>query len=157
MSTMAMASSSLNPNAPLFIPAAYRQVEDFSPEWWELVKTTAWFRDHWFRQHQQHEAAYDAALLALPDEADVVDVAALLPDDSVDLLDTDDLFYTPDHHQAAKPAAGYYDLDVLRAVSLGSPMAVVAAPSPRAAQQQHKPAQHVGVRGAARRAIHQPR
>ncbi|CAL5085259.1 unnamed protein product [Urochloa decumbens] len=157
MSTMAMASSSLNPNAPLFIPAAYRQVEDFSPEWWELVKTTAWFRDHWFRQHQQHEAAYDAALLALPDDADVVDVAALLPDDSVDLLDTDDLFYTPDHHHQAanKPAAVYYDLDVLRAVSLGSPMALVGAPSPRA--QQHKPAQHVGVRGAARRAIHQPR
>ncbi|CAN6200135.1 unnamed protein product [Urochloa humidicola] len=160
MSTMAMASSSLNPNAPLFIPAAYRQVEDYSPEWWELVKTTAWFRDHWFRQHQLHEAAYDAALLALPDDADV-DVAALLPDDSVDLLDTDDLFYTPDHH-AAKPAAGYYDLDVLRAVSLGSPSAVVAAPSPspRALhhhQQQHKPAQHVGVRGAARRVIHQPR
>ncbi|CAN6219811.1 unnamed protein product [Urochloa humidicola] len=156
MSTMAMASSSLNPNAPLFIPAAYRQVEDFSPEWWELVKTTAWFRDHWFRQHQLHEAAYDAALLALPDDADV-DVAALLPDDSVDLLDTDDLFYTPDHHHA-KPAAGYYDLDVLRAVSLGSPSAVIAAPSPRAhQQQQHKPAQHVGVRGAARRVIHQPR
>ncbi|CAN6169115.1 unnamed protein product [Urochloa humidicola] len=156
---MAMASSSLNPNAPLFIPAAYRQVEDFSPEWWELVKTTAWFRDHWFRQHQLHEAAYDAAL-ALTDDADVVDVAALLPDDSVDLLDTDDLFYTPDHHQAAKPAAGYYDLDVLRAVSLGFPNAVQAAPSPRALhqqQQQHKPAQHVGVRGAARRVIHQPR
>ncbi|RCV14376.1 hypothetical protein SEVIR_2G433100v4 [Setaria viridis] len=160
MSTMAMASSSLNPNAPLFIPAAYRQVEDFSPEWWELVKTTAWFRDHWFRQHQLHEAAYDAALLSLPDDADV-DVAALLPDDSVDLLDmvgTDDLFYAPDHHhQAAKPAA--YDLDVLRAVSLGSPRAVVGAPSPRAQQQRHadKPAQHVGVRGAARRVIHQPR
>ncbi|OEL38941.1 hypothetical protein BAE44_0000039 [Dichanthelium oligosanthes] len=159
---MAMATSSLNPNAPLFIPAAYRQVEDFSPEWWELVKTTAWFRDHWFRQNQLHEAAYDAAF-ALPDDADV-DVAALLPDDSVDLLDmvdTDELFYTPDHH-AAKPAmlhAGY-DLDVLRAVSLGSPRAVVGAPSPRGLQQQRhadRPAQHVGVRGAARRAIHQPR
>jgi hypothetical protein len=181
MSTMAMAasSSSLNPNAPLFIPAAYRQVEDYSPEWWELVETTAWFRDHWFRQHQLHEAAYDAALLALPD--DVEDVAALLPDDADDLLDmvaTDDLFYNaaaaPDHHYhhyaANKPAAAAaaYDLDVLRAVGLGSPRltAVVggAAPSPRA-QQQHQhhqqqmrhAAQHVGVRGAARRVIHQPR
>ena len=158
MSTMAVASSSLNPNAPLFIPAAYRQVEDFSPEWWELVKTTAWFRDHWFRQHQLHEAAYEAAAFGLPDDADV-DVAALLPDDSVDLLDTDDLFYAPDRH-VAKPAG--YDLDVLRAVSLGSPRAVVGAPSPRAQQQQQqrhadKPAHHVGVRGAARRFIHQPR
>uniref|UniRef100_A0A804QFQ0 Protein EARLY RESPONSIVE TO DEHYDRATION 15 n=1 Tax=Zea mays TaxID=4577 RepID=A0A804QFQ0_MAIZE len=80
-------ASSLNPNAPLFIPAAYRQVEDFSPEWWELVNTTAWFRDHCFRQRQLHEAACD-------------DVAALLPDD---LLDTNDLFYAPDvvHHQPA--------------------------------------------------------
>ncbi|KAF8670388.1 hypothetical protein HU200_050691 [Digitaria exilis] len=163
MSAMAMASSSLNPNAPLFIPAAYRQVEDYSPEWWELVKTTAWFRDHWFRQHQLHEAAYEASLAALPDDADV-DLAALLPDDSVDLLDTDDLFYTPDHHHhVAKPAPVLmpgYDLDVLRAVSLGSPMAVVAAPSPRAQQQQQQQRhaeRHVGVRGAARRVIHQPR
>jgi hypothetical protein len=61
-------SSSLNPNAPLFIPAAYRKVEDFSPEWWELVHTTAWFRDHWFRQHQLHEEQHDAALAALPDD-----------------------------------------------------------------------------------------
>ncbi|XP_062190061.1 protein EARLY RESPONSIVE TO DEHYDRATION 15-like [Phragmites australis] len=150
MSTMAMASSSLNPNAPLFIPAAYRQVEDFSPEWWELVKTTAWFRDHWFRQHQLYEEEYAAA--------DDVDVAALLPDDSLDLLDmvdTDDLFYTPDHH--TKPAPGFDDLDVLRMLSLNSPGAV-GAPSPRA-QPWHadKPAQHVGAKGGARRVIHQPR
>jgi hypothetical protein len=88
---MAMASS-LNPNAPLFIPAAYRKVEDFSPEWWELVQTTAWFRDHWFRQHQLHEAQHDAALAALPD----------------------DLFYdAPDHHhqqEPIKPAAQHVGL-----------------------------------------------
>jgi len=169
MSTVAaMASSSLNPNAPLFIPAAYRQVEDFSPEWWELVKTTAWFRDHWFHQHQLHEAAYDTAFSTADDDADDFDVAALLPDDSIDLLDmvdTDDLFYAPDVHQVAKPAPALlpgYDLDVLRALSLSSPRAaaVVAAPSPRAQQQQRfadKPAYHAGARGAARRAIHQPR
>lgn len=59
MSAMAVASggirSTLNPNAPLFIPAAYQLVEDFSPEWWELVKTTSWFRDHWCYQHQEQE------------------------------------------------------------------------------------------------------
>uniref|UniRef100_A0A0A9FGE8 Ataxin-2 C-terminal domain-containing protein n=1 Tax=Arundo donax TaxID=35708 RepID=A0A0A9FGE8_ARUDO len=163
MSTMAMASSSLNPNAPLFIPAAYRQVEDFSPEWWELVKTTAWFRDHWFRQHQLHDAA-----LALPDDADV-DLAALLPDDSLDLLDTDDLFYAPDHHHhyyhSDKPAPHVLGADadaVLRTLSLNSPRAVGAVTTPRALREQQprhadKPAQYVGARGGARRAIHQPR
>lgn len=107
----AMATSSLNPNAPLFIPAAYRQVEDFSPEWWELVNTTAWFRDHCFRQRQLHEAACD-------------DVAALLPDD---LLDTNDLFYAPDvvHHQPATALLPGYDvLDVLGALSLSTPRAI---------------------------------
>lgn len=76
MSTMAVASraarSSLNPNAPLFIPAAFQQVEDFSPEWWELVKTTSWFRDHWFRQHQEQET-FDG-----DEEED--DIVNLLPD-----------------------------------------------------------------------------
>jgi hypothetical protein len=89
MSTMAM--SALNPDAPMFIPAAFRRVEDYSPEWYELVKTTAWFRDHWFRQQQLYEDLAD----------DVDDVAALLPDDSVDLLDAQDLFYSPPSpHQA---------------------------------------------------------
>ncbi|OIW11809.1 hypothetical protein TanjilG_02756 [Lupinus angustifolius] len=43
-------SSALNPNAPLFIPAALRQVEDFSPQWWELVKSSTWFHDYWLSQ-----------------------------------------------------------------------------------------------------------
>lgn len=74
-------SSTLNPNAPLFIPAAYQQVEDFSPEWWELVKTTSWFRDHWFRQHQEQETF---------DGEDEYDVADLLPE-SFDLSIVDEL------------------------------------------------------------------
>ncbi|XP_059434837.1 protein EARLY RESPONSIVE TO DEHYDRATION 15-like isoform X1 [Corylus avellana] len=47
--------STLNPNAPLFIPAAFRQVEDFSPEWWELVKTSTWFRDYWLSQYEDED------------------------------------------------------------------------------------------------------
>ena len=47
--------SSLNPNAPLFIPAKLRQVEDFSPEWWELVKTSTPFQDYWLSQHQDED------------------------------------------------------------------------------------------------------
>ncbi|KAG1371159.1 protein EARLY RESPONSIVE TO DEHYDRATION 15 [Cocos nucifera] len=101
MSTMAMSSgaatkSTLNPNAPLFIPAAFQQVEDFSPEWWELVKTTTWFRDHWFHQHQEQETF---------DGDDDEDVANLLPE-SFDLGIADELsileaeFEAAAYHQA---------------------------------------------------------
>ncbi|XP_047066302.1 protein EARLY RESPONSIVE TO DEHYDRATION 15-like [Lolium rigidum] len=160
MSMMAM--SALNPDAPMFIPAAFRRVEDYSPEWYELVKTTAWFRDHWYRQQQLYDGE---------DDQDVDDVAALLPDDSVDLLDAQDLFYSPpspqqaqhDFHSYNKPAGFGGDMDaVLRTLSLNSPRGGVpnaAAPawSPR---QAEKPVQHFGARaggGGARRAIHQPR
>nr|XP_043632752.1 protein EARLY RESPONSIVE TO DEHYDRATION 15-like [Erigeron canadensis] len=43
-------SSSLNPNAPMFVPAAYRNVEDFSDQWWSLVRTSPSFRDYWLRE-----------------------------------------------------------------------------------------------------------
>lgn len=73
---MAVASgaikSTLNPNAPLFIPAAYQQVEDFSPEWWDLVKTNTWFREYWFHEHQELET-FDG-------DEEEEDVANLLPD-----------------------------------------------------------------------------
>ncbi|XP_021618962.1 protein EARLY RESPONSIVE TO DEHYDRATION 15 isoform X2 [Manihot esculenta] len=42
--------SSLNPNAPLFVPLAYRAVEDFSDQWWTLVHSSPWFRDYWLRE-----------------------------------------------------------------------------------------------------------
>lgn len=48
-------SSALNPNAPLFIPAALRQVEDFSPQWWELVKSSTWFHDYWLSQRGEED------------------------------------------------------------------------------------------------------
>ncbi|KAL6126807.1 hypothetical protein ACLB2K_074852 [Fragaria x ananassa] len=43
--------SSLNPNAPMFVPAAYRTVEDFSTEWWALVQSSPWFRDYWLQEN----------------------------------------------------------------------------------------------------------
>ncbi|XP_078436098.1 protein EARLY RESPONSIVE TO DEHYDRATION 15-like [Wolffia australiana] len=43
-------ASVLNPHAPLFVPMAYRAVEDFSDDWWALVKTTPWFGDYWVRE-----------------------------------------------------------------------------------------------------------
>ncbi|KAK9664415.1 hypothetical protein RND81_14G040000 [Saponaria officinalis] len=56
--TMALVSgvrSTLNPNAPIFIPAAFRQVEEYSPEWYDLITSSMWFRDYWLRQHQEPE------------------------------------------------------------------------------------------------------
>jgi len=106
----AMVASSLNPDAPLFVPAAFRQVEDFSPQWWDLVKSTAWFRDHWYHEHQQLDDMAES-LLALEAE-DVGDLAGLLPD-AID----EDLFYVQasqppvalktgtDHHQTRWPAS----------------------------------------------------
>ena len=81
---MAMVSgrrSTLNPDAPLFVPAAVRQVEDFSPEWWQLVTTSTWYHDYWISQHQGADGFYDGE----------VDVADLLPE-SFDFDDMEDLF-----------------------------------------------------------------
>ncbi|CAL9131713.1 unnamed protein product [Musa textilis] len=78
MSTVAASSgatgkSMLNPNAPLFIPMAFQQVEDFSAEWWELVKTTTWLREHWLRQRQDQETfdADEDVINLLPDSFDL--------------------------------------------------------------------------------------
>ncbi|XP_021830044.1 protein EARLY RESPONSIVE TO DEHYDRATION 15 isoform X1 [Prunus avium] len=65
--------STLNPNAPLFIPAALRQVEDFSPEWWQLVTTSTWYHDYWLSQ-QGEDGFYDNA------QGDFDNVADLLPE-----------------------------------------------------------------------------
>ncbi|KAK9168011.1 hypothetical protein Syun_000151 [Stephania yunnanensis] len=43
--------SRLNPNAAAFVPvSAYREVEDFSDQWWDLVHTTPLFRDYWIQE-----------------------------------------------------------------------------------------------------------
>ncbi|XP_057461987.1 protein EARLY RESPONSIVE TO DEHYDRATION 15-like [Actinidia eriantha] len=68
--------STLNPNAPLFIPAAVRQVEDFSPEWWDLVNSAAWFRDYWISQQQGEDGFYANG----ENDFSGTDVADLLPD-----------------------------------------------------------------------------
>ncbi|ONK63485.1 uncharacterized protein A4U43_C07F15640 [Asparagus officinalis] len=170
MSTMAVASnalrSTLNPNAPLFIPAAYQQVEDFSPEWWELVKTTSWFRDHWFRQHQEQET-FDG-------EDDDVDVTNLLPD-SFDLGINDEFsnldeatfhqvfdvveqepFYAGSKKESVK--AGESDADALiRSLSLKSPRSGAAKPVLEPLKHHEKPMQYVSPKFSPRRIIQQPR
>ncbi|CAN6829979.1 unnamed protein product [Brassica oleracea] len=45
--------STLNPNAPAFDPVGFREVEDFSPKWWELVTTSKWFRDFWLSANSE--------------------------------------------------------------------------------------------------------
>ncbi|XP_057976782.1 protein EARLY RESPONSIVE TO DEHYDRATION 15-like [Malania oleifera] len=72
MALVSGGSSTLNPNAPVFIPAAFRVVEDFSPEWWEMMQTSMWFRDYWMSQHQEQET-FDG-------NADDDDIVNLLPD-----------------------------------------------------------------------------
>ncbi|CAN0890536.1 Protein EARLY RESPONSIVE TO DEHYDRATION 15 [Linum grandiflorum] len=72
--------STLNPDAPPFIPAAYKQVEDFSPEWWQLVTTTTWYKDYWISQHQNEEGLYNDAQDVHDDGLDSKDIAGLLPD-----------------------------------------------------------------------------
>ncbi|GAB2219944.1 hypothetical protein Droror1_Dr00007585 [Drosera rotundifolia] len=44
-------SSTLDPNAPAFIPMSYRAVEDFSSEWWHLVRSSPSFRDYWLQDY----------------------------------------------------------------------------------------------------------
>ncbi|CAO2822263.1 unnamed protein product [Amaranthus hypochondriacus] len=78
--------STLNPNAPLYIPAALRQVEDFSPEWYDLITTSMWFRDYWLSQHQEAEMLYGNHA----DNFEVNDVVDLLPDE-IDLGVDEDL------------------------------------------------------------------
>ncbi|KAI5433996.1 hypothetical protein KIW84_021014, partial [Lathyrus oleraceus] len=53
LSSTRTTSSSLNPNAPMFVPLAYRTVEDFSDDWWTLVHSSPWFRDYWLRERFQ--------------------------------------------------------------------------------------------------------
>uniref|UniRef100_A0ACD5YLJ7 Uncharacterized protein n=1 Tax=Avena sativa TaxID=4498 RepID=A0ACD5YLJ7_AVESA len=154
MSAM-VASSSLNPDAPLFVPAAFRQVEDFSPQWWDLVKSTAWFRDHWYNERQQLDDMADS-LLAFEAEQDL---AGLLPD-AID--DEADLFYENNTSTAgtAQPPVALKTDAVLKALvsPKGGDNLKVFPEKPRYSEKATKYAGSPrSVGGAAPRFIHQPR
>ncbi|XP_072996418.1 protein EARLY RESPONSIVE TO DEHYDRATION 15-like [Typha latifolia] len=162
--------STLNPNAPLFIPAALQQVEDFSPQWWKLVETTAWFRDHWFHQHQEQET-FDGN----HNDEDLVD---LLPD-SFDLGITDELSimeaefdaaeysYGIDTRQEAtddaftkenlRPGLGSNAEAVIRSLNLKSPKNGVTRAPVESPVYREKPMQYPSPKGSVRRIIQQPR
>ncbi|KAK0592382.1 hypothetical protein LWI29_018195 [Acer saccharum] len=63
-------SSTLNPNAPMFIPFAYRTVEDFSDQWWSLIQSSPWFRDYWLQERYFDSQIED---FSLPDLDDLFD------------------------------------------------------------------------------------
>ena len=155
MSTMSV-ESNLNPNAPLFIPAAYQQVEDFSPEWWELVKTTGWFRDHWFRQHQEQET-FDGS-----DDAEK-DVASLLPDSSDLFDDFSESELADEAGFGSAPATnGFMGPDLVSDAetvmkSLASPRNGGVKLMVEPAKYSEKPGRHANPNFSPRRIIQQPR
>ncbi|KAK9077959.1 hypothetical protein SSX86_002016 [Deinandra increscens subsp. villosa] len=66
-----LSSSALNPNAPMFVSAAYRNVEDFSDQWWSLVHSSPSFRDYWLREcfsDSQLDVFGDYDTFVLPEE-----------------------------------------------------------------------------------------
>ncbi|XP_076884013.1 protein EARLY RESPONSIVE TO DEHYDRATION 15-like isoform X2 [Bidens hawaiensis] len=67
-------TSSLNPNAPMFVPAAYRNVEDFSDQWWSLVQSSPSFRDYWLRE------CFSESLFEVSDD---YDFDSFIPDDLI--------------------------------------------------------------------------
>ncbi|GMJ11868.1 CTC-Interacting Domain 1, LIGHT STRESS-REGULATED 1, LIGHT STRESS RESPONSE DEFICIENT 1 [Hibiscus trionum] len=65
-------SSTLNPNAPSFVPLAYRTVEDFSDQWWALVQSSPCFRDYWLQERFHDLQNDDVEDLLFPDDLDDV-------------------------------------------------------------------------------------
>nr|GMC63810.1 staphylococcal-like nuclease CAN2 [Ipomoea batatas] len=64
-----MATSTLNPNAPIFVPSAYRAVEDFSDQWWDLIRSSPWFRDYWLREGGDEDGSGDSRSLEVAETA----------------------------------------------------------------------------------------
>ncbi|KAK4836733.1 hypothetical protein QYF36_027184 [Acer negundo] len=63
-------SSTLNPNAPMFIPFAYQTVKDFSDQWWSLIQSSPWFRDYWLQKRYFDSQIDDFSLPYLDDPFD---------------------------------------------------------------------------------------
>jgi hypothetical protein len=68
--------SVLNPNASVFIPASFSTAEDFSPEWWQLIQSSAAFRDYWLREwyHNQEEEDLEFGMDGLPTEEELLEM-----------------------------------------------------------------------------------
>jgi hypothetical protein len=163
MSAMVASSLKLNPDAPLFVPAAIQQVEDFSPQWWDLVKSTAWFREHWYHEHQQLDDMADSLnAFETADHDDDDDFNGLLPD-AIDDDNQDDLFYgntTSTTLPTARPTVTLTTDAVLKALvsPKGGDGPKGFPEKPRYTEKATKYAGSPSPRGgAAPRFIHQPR
>ncbi|KAK4371383.1 hypothetical protein RND71_010858 [Anisodus tanguticus] len=147
--------STLNPNAPLFIPSYVRQVEDFSPEWWNLVTTATWFRDYWTNQHQGEEYGDDD--FGFPGN----DVADLLPENidldvDEDILNMEAQFEEFLQSSEKSPVSSVNGLPkgseaLVRTLSLPKPKSPIEPP-----KYYEKPAKIVSPKNSLRR-IQQPR
>ncbi|XP_057784815.1 protein EARLY RESPONSIVE TO DEHYDRATION 15-like [Salvia miltiorrhiza] len=106
--------SSLNPDAPLFVPAAMREVEDFSPEWWDLVTTSTWFKDYWLSQHPGEDI-----FGAVGGSSDANNVVGMLPD-SIDFdVDADILNMEAEFREALQLFDAEYGSQATRVVENG--------------------------------------
>eukprot|EP00271_Cylindrocystis_brebissonii_P014291 TRINITY_DN35603_c0_g1_i1.p2 TRINITY_DN35603_c0_g1~~TRINITY_DN35603_c0_g1_i1.p2 ORF type:complete len:122 (-),score=25.67 TRINITY_DN35603_c0_g1_i1:1524-1889(-) len=69
-----MPASALNPAAQDFVPAHFLETEDFSPEWWSLVKVDSAFREYWLRERfVADEAEEDELSIEDLDELSVIE------------------------------------------------------------------------------------
>ncbi|KAG9147562.1 hypothetical protein Leryth_007354 [Lithospermum erythrorhizon] len=161
MALVSRGKSSLNPNAPLFIPSYMRQVEDFSPEWWNLVKTSTGFHEHWLSENQLEDNFTDS-------NENVVD---LLPD-TIDIGVDEDILNMEDMYEEFLMSAGVgqgnqssgFAVKAVHQNGLGSNGAIVRSlgfsrgpKSPLELPRYHeKPAKHVSPK-CSPRLIQQPR
>nr|AZC11030.1 ERD [Hosta ventricosa] len=76
-------TSTLNPFAAPYVPSEYSAVEDFSDEWWGLVKSSPWFRDYWLRECFEEEEEPDAT------DLDFLNICGPAIDDTDSLFQSD--------------------------------------------------------------------
>lgn len=91
----ASVASTLNPNAPLFIPSSFQvitevmpewNVEDFSPEWWNLVQTSPEFCEFWMREYEGSETDDLFFFLENEEIEDAIVELDVFGDESVDVV-----------------------------------------------------------------------
>ncbi|KAM7276444.1 hypothetical protein ACFE04_018310 [Oxalis oulophora] len=133
ISATSIPSSSLNPHAPMFVPMAYRTVEDFSDEWWSLVHSSPWFRDYWLGERFNDDELSDS---------DVYDHAPFLFDDDEEDFFADDqidlLTLTINNEKALRKTGGLkWNKSVAQVPKYAekAPKIVNVKVSPRAIQQ----------------------
>ncbi|KAG0478701.1 hypothetical protein HPP92_013420 [Vanilla planifolia] len=92
--------STLNPYAAPFVPSAFREVEDFSSEWWQLVKSSPWFCDYWLRECFDEEDLNETTQI----DPELSDIDEILP------LDTDLHSPTALHEEKGTRSKGKMEL-----------------------------------------------